>query len=221
MSASSGAGTGSLPEHSAVDESWVIRRAEQLLAEGNPGWARETIEAASGMFGRRAEFLWLLADSEFASGNVEAARECLDEALAAAPRSAVSVARQIRSLKTWGYWREALFAIQEAPQELRDDPLVRSEAGNFYRACVCPAHAVDSYGSPASLPRSARASRRWAWLRSGGPATAWRKRMRLWEERSLLDLWRTPAYIASLSTVGGIDTQRLPKMVPIDSPVSR
>jgi hypothetical protein len=192
-----------------VDEAWVIRRVGELLAEGDLGNARAIARDALEAFGRRSDLLWLMADAEFASGDLIAGRGYLDEAFAAGARDAASAARQIRTLHRAGFWREALSVIQSVPGELSEDPLVRIEAGDFYRACQCPAHAADSYGTGPSLPRPARMSRRWCWLRSGGPSGRLRRRSRASEELSLQELWYPPAHIAVLSAVEGLDSRQV------------
>jgi hypothetical protein len=187
------AGSASQAGPSAVaDEAWVIRRVGQLLAEDDLQNARAIVRDALEAFGRRSDLLWLLADAEFAGGDLIAGREYLDEALAAGPRDAASAARQIRTLRGAGFWREALSVIQAVPGKLREDPLVRTEAGDFYRACQCPAYAAHSYGLGPGLPRLARMSRRWCWLRSGGPSGRLRRRSRASEEFSLQELWYLP-----------------------------
>jgi hypothetical protein len=191
-----------------LDEEWVIRRAAELLAVGDSRWAGDIVRDALDAFGRRPDLLWLLADAEFAGGDPVAGRRHVDEALAAGTGDAASVARQIRTLRGAGFWREVLSVVQAVPGELGEDPLVRTEAGNFYRACQCPALAVDSYGQATSLSRSARTSRRRCWLRSGGPWRRMRLRSRAREERCLQELWYPPAYTASISAVDGLDTRQ-------------
>ena len=196
-------------ESAVVDEAWVIRRAGELLAEDDLQSARAIVRDALEAFGRRSDLLWLLADAEFAGGDFIAGREYLDEALAAGPRDAASAAREIRTLRGAGFWREALSVIQAVPGELRGDPLVRTEAGDFYRACKCPAYAADSYSQGPGLPRPARTSRRWCWLRSGGPSRRLRRRSRASEEHSLQELWYPPAHITALSAVEGLDSRQV------------
>ena len=199
-------------QRAVVDEAWVVRRAGELLSEGDPRHAREIVRDALDAFGRQAELLWILADAEFAAGDLIAGREYLDEALAAGQGDPASVARQIRTLRDAGFWREALSAVQAVPGELREDPLVRAESGNFYRACLCSAHAVISYGMVRGLPRPSRMARRSCWLRSGGPFGRLRRKVRAWEEMSLQDLWYPPGYIASISAVDGLDDRQVQRV---------
>ena len=189
----------------AVDAAWVVLRAGELLAGGRARSAREIVREALDTFGRRSDLLWVLADVEFADGDFLAGRECMAEALAATPSKPGSVARQIRVLRGNGFWREALSAVQAVPADMRGDPLVWAEAGIFYRACGCPAHAAGSYGPRRSLPFPARATRRWCWLRSGGPAGRLRRKAYAWEEMVLQDLSHPPGYIGSISGVKGVD----------------
>jgi hypothetical protein len=63
--AGSAAGAG---HRAVVDEAWVVRRAEELLAEGDPRYAREIVRDALDTFGRQADLLWIMADAEFANG---------------------------------------------------------------------------------------------------------------------------------------------------------
>lgn len=183
----------------------MVRRAGELLAEGNPRYAREIVRDALEAFGRQPELLWILVDAEFAAGDLIAGREYLDEALAASRGGSASVARRIDTLRVAGFWREALSVVQAVPGELRGDSLVRAASGDFYRACRCPAHAVGSYGTGRGLPGMARMARRSCWLRSGGPSGRLRRKARAWEELSLQALWYPPAYIAGISAVDGLD----------------
>lgn len=200
-------------QRALVDEAWVVRRARELLAEGDPRYAREIVLNALDTLGRQADLLWLLADVEFANGDLIMGRKYLDEALTAGPDDdPASVARQIKTLGGAGFWREALSAVQAVPGELREDPLVRAESGNFYRACQCPAHAVDSYGTSRGLPRPASMARRSCWLRSGGPSGQLRRKVRAWEELSLQELWYPPGYIASISDVDGLDNREVQRV---------
>jgi hypothetical protein len=187
-----------------ADESWVIRRAAEIARDGSPGQAGELVRDAMGVLGRRPDLLWVLARAELADGDLAAGREHLDEAVAAGPRDAASVARQVTALSGAGFWRDALAVVREAG-DLRGDPLVRTAAGNFFRACHCPAHAADSYGPSIGLDRPARMSRRWCWLSSGGPSARLRRAAEAQEETSLQELLHPPAYMASLSSIDGLD----------------
>jgi hypothetical protein len=195
-----------------VDKAWVIRRAEELLTEGNPRFAREIVRQALDAFGRQADLLWIMADAELANGDVIAGREHLDEALAAGPLDGSSLARQIGVLRRGGFWRQALSVVEAIPEELREDPALRAEAGNFYRACECPAHAVDSYGRRRGLPRSLGVTRRWCWLRSGGPSRWLRQKALAFEEMSLQDLRNSSGYIDSMSAVDGLDDRQVQRV---------
>ncbi len=165
---------------------------------------REALDA----FGRRADLLWAQAEAEFACGDAVAGRESLAEALAASAGEPTAVTRQIRILGSNGFWREALSAVQVLPGDLRENPLVRSAVGNFYRACGLPAHAADGYGPRHGLPRTARASQLWCWLRSGGPFSLLRRKSFAREEKVLQVMWRPPTYITSISDVEGLDAQQ-------------
>ena len=57
-------------QRAVVDEAWVVRRARELLAEGDPRYAREIVRNALDTLGRQADLLWLLADVEFAAGDL-------------------------------------------------------------------------------------------------------------------------------------------------------
>lgn len=197
---------GGQPE--VTDAVWVIRRAEELLTERDPLSAREIVREALEVYGRRAGLLWVLAEAEFAVGDAVAGREFLAEAVAASPRDHASVTRQIRFLRNNGFWREALSAVQSLPGEVREDPLVRAAAGDFYRACGCPAHAADTYGPRYGLPSAARTSRWWCWLRSGGPFGLLH-RSAYAREKTMLQALRHPSgYISSILDVEGLDVRQ-------------
>jgi hypothetical protein len=192
-----------------TDASRVVRRAEELLAEGDSRSARELLREALDTFGRHADLLWVLADAEFAGGDAVAGRECLAEVIAASSREPVSVTRQVKVLCGNGFWREALSAVQVLPGDLCQEPLVRAAVGDFYRACGCPAHAADGYGTGNGLHRAARASRRWCWLWSGGPFDMLRRKAFAWEEMVLQSLRHPSGYIGSISDVSGLDARQM------------
>jgi hypothetical protein len=188
-----------------TDAAQVVRRAEELLAQGEYRTAREIVGEALAVSGRRADLLWVLAEAEFACGDTIAGRHCLAEAVAASSGEPIVAARQIRILRSNGFWRDALSAVQALPGDLREDPLVRAAVGDFYRLCGLPAHAADSYGPGHALSRAARASRQWCWLRSGGPSGLLRRKSLAWEEMVLQALSRPSGYISSISDVEGLD----------------
>jgi hypothetical protein len=209
MSGLRASGSAAAASQAAIaDKAWAIKHAREVLALGNPRFAREIVREALDAFGRQADLLWLLADAELANGDVVAGRECIDEALAAGPLDPASLAGQIRILRSGGFWRQALLAVEAVPEELREDPLLRAEAGNFYRVCECPAHAVDSYGRRQGLPRSSRVARRWCWLRSGGLSGSLRQKALAFEEMSLQDLRCSSGYIVGISAVDGLDSRQ-------------
>jgi hypothetical protein len=195
-----------------VDKAWVIRRAGEVLALGNPRFARDIVRQALETFGRQADLLWILADTELANGDVIAGLASLDEALAVGPLDPASLARQIRILRGCGFWRQALSVVEAVPEDLRGDPVLQAELGNFYRACECPGHAVDGYGRRWDLPRASRAARRWCWLRSGGPSRWLRQRAVALEEVSLQDLRHSSGYIDGVSAVEGLDSRQVQRV---------
>jgi hypothetical protein len=77
---------GEVSQPAAVDTTWVVRHAGELLAEGEARSAREIVREALETCGRQADLLWILADAEFADGDHIAGRQCLDEAVDASPR---------------------------------------------------------------------------------------------------------------------------------------
>jgi hypothetical protein len=186
----------------------MLYRASELLDEGDPGSAREVIQAAIAACGRQPELLWALADAEFAEGDCDSGREHLDEAVAASPGDPSSVARQIRALRLGKFWREALSIVQGLSPQLRADPLIRAEVGDFFRACDCPAHAFDAYASAGGLPRAARTARRRCWLRQGGPSARLRGRALEGEVRALDDLSSPASYIAAMRDVEGLSDRQ-------------
>jgi hypothetical protein len=164
----------------------VVRRAEELLDDRDVLEARRLIEEALDAGGSRAILLWALADVDFADTDLVAARARLAEAVDEGGREPAAIARQVRVLRRNGLWRDALLAVEAIPADERRDPLIRAETGDFYRGCGCHAYASDCYGARDGLRRSTKATRRWCWLRSGGPLTRLRSRVRQWEETKLL-----------------------------------
>jgi hypothetical protein len=192
----------------AVHVAWVVRRARELLDDGNRRSARELVCDAMDQAGRCGDLLWILAEVEFADDDVMAGRDCLAEALAASGQEPASVARQIRALRSSGCWREALLAAEAVPAGMRQNPMVRSEVGNFYRSCGCPAQAAESYGSPHGLRRPVKAARMWCWLRSGGPAASLHRKAREREEVLLGILRRPPGHISTLADIADLDSRQ-------------
>ena len=188
-----------------MDAAQALQRSQEMLADRDLLTAREFVRGALEAFGRSAELLWILAEVEFARGDVVAGRECLIEAMAARPHDSASAARQIRLLRAYGFWRETLCAVHGISADVHDDPIVWAEAGDFYRACGCPAHAASAYGSGRGLRRSALVARRWCWLRSGGPSRLVRRKACAQEETLLEGLRHPSAYTRSIHSVEGLD----------------
>jgi hypothetical protein len=186
----------------------AAQSARRLLDEGHVRAAREVIQDALDAEDRHAELLWVLADVEFADGDLIAGRDHLAEAFEASGRQPADVARWIRALRRNRLWREALLTIETLPVPASDDPLVRAEVGAFYQACGCHAHAAERYGPGQGLTSSARAMRRWCWLWSGGPSKALHARLRNWEGARLLPtLRRRPSYLKQLDKARLEDSQ--------------
>lgn len=184
----------------------ATQRVEDLLDDGHVRAARKLVAEALDAGGNRKDLLWPLADVEFADHDLEAGRSRLAEAVEANDRDAAAISRQIRVLYRNGLWREALLAVESIPADVRSNPLVRAEAGGFYRGCGCHAHAVNSYGPRDGLPRTAKAARRWCRLRSGGPSVRIRRTVRAWEESELLArLRRRIPYADQLGEVAGLE----------------
>jgi hypothetical protein len=168
-----------------------VHRAEQrardlLDAEDVPAARQVTAEALRD-WPDRPELLWLLADVEFADGDQKAAMCCLTEAVKAKGGDAAAISKQIGALSENRLWRETLTTVKRIPERVRDDPLVRTAIGDFYRILGCHGHAVsDGYRESSGLSSSAREKRRRSWLRSGGPFTFVRRRVDTWEESQLL-----------------------------------
>lgn len=202
---SDGAAVSGSPADSVVD---AVRRADELIEDGETKAARALIEAAIKKHSQPAcpDLLWVLADVEFADGDPEAALCRLREAVQASGDKAGSAGRQIRTLSRNRLRGEALDVIEGLDDDLRRDPMVRDATGRFFVARGCYAHACDGYGRRSGLPRSAKLHRRLAWLASGGPLRAVRGTMREWEEAKLLStLRRTSSHLQRLDQVAGID----------------
>jgi hypothetical protein len=203
--------TGSMEggESVAVDSvSSAVRRAGKLLDDGDVREARDLITEALDAGGTRAVLLWTLADVEFADADLVAGQALLAEAVAESGQEAAGVARQIHVLSRNGLWRDVLLAVEEIPEDARRDPLVRAEAGDFYRSCGCPAHAIECYGPRGGLRRSARTARRWCRLRSGGPFALIRRKIRSREETNLLNKLRQGRSNTRLLDKAGLDERQ-------------
>jgi|SRR5215475_3095158 len=198
-----GAAEGSLSNSDPAQA--VVRRAEELLDEGDVCTARKMIVEALDAGESHADLLWALADVEFADGNLGAGSNGLTAAVDATGRDAAATGRQIRVLYLNDMWREALLAAERISASLRDDPLVRAEVGRFYQGCGCYAHAADGYKQGDGLPRRVRAARRWCWWRSGGPSARLRRKVCVWEESELLRGLRQPVrFTDQLDKVPGL-----------------
>jgi hypothetical protein len=157
-----------------------------LLASGDIGAARRAITESLAATPGKADLLWVLADVEFADGDLQEGMGCLGQAVTVSDGDSQAASRQIRTLAENRLWRETLGVIEHMPAEIGEDPLLRTAAGDFYRACGCRAHAVGGYGDISGLALSARARRRLSWLSSGGPFPFVRHRMKVWEDSRLL-----------------------------------
>ena len=164
----------------------IEQRARELLKAEDVSAAREVTEEALRTSPNRPELLWLLADVEFADDNQQAGMCCLAKAVEASGGDAGAIGRQIEALSENYLWRGALIAIEHLPAQVRDNLVVRTAVGDFYRAVACHAHAIDAYGDRTALSSSTRAKRRLSWLRSGGPFMLVRRRIDSWEESQLL-----------------------------------
>ena len=184
--------------------------ARRLLDDGFARVAREVAEDALATGKRTSELLWVLADIEFADGNLVAGHDFMAEAFEASRRQPADVARRLRGLRRNLLWREALLAVENLPADVAGDPLVRAEIGAFYQSCGCRAHAAQGYGPRRGLTSGAAAMRRWCWLWSGGQSKTLRERLGNWEEARLLPtLRRRRGYVEQLDATGLSDKQVL------------
>jgi tetratricopeptide (TPR) repeat protein len=166
------------------------RRAAEFLGSGDNGQARRVIAEALAASPDEADLLWVLADVEFADGDLQEGMRCLERAVTASGADGRAAGRQIRTLTQNRLWREALRVLEHVPAEIAEDPLLRTAAGDFYKERGCRAHAAGGYGEIIGLARSARARRRVAWLVSGGPFPSVRRRINAWENSRLLSRMR-------------------------------
>jgi hypothetical protein len=168
------------------DDLDAVRRATALLGGGDTAAARKVAEDALAAARPGTDLLWVLADIEFADGDLQAGMRFLMEAAEVDGQDGAAFSRKIKALSSNRLWRDALFAIEHVSAHLRNDPLVRESAGDFYRARRCPAHSVDAYGDRAGLSPAARTRRLRSWVYSGGPIRFLRSRIAAWEESALL-----------------------------------
>lgn len=164
------------------------QRAVDLIGVEDFPAAREVVENALAASPNDSDLLWVLAEIEFADGMLLTGVQCLAKAADASGRDASAVSRQIRTLTEKSLFREALKVIDQTPEQLGDDPLVRSEIGDLYYILSCPAHAFLGYGKWSGFPRWRAIS----WLYSGGPFSFVRRRASAWEESELLSVLREP-----------------------------
>jgi hypothetical protein len=88
---------------------------------------------------------------------------------------------------------------------------IRTWTSAGHRSRTVNATAV--YGSRHSLGRHAEMSRRWCWLRSGGPSALVRRNVRAWEEAKLLPLLRRSLiYARQLDGIAGLDNMQAQKL---------
>lgn len=204
---------GSFSDRADDDVDKAVRDAGMLLEDGDTSAARAVLDTAIAAHSPviRPEFLWVLADVELAEGDLAAGMRCLSEAGITRGQDAVSVSRQIRTLSRNRLRRDALSAVEAAPAEVRDDPLVREAIGEFYAQRGCYAHAVKAYGRSSGLSSSAMLWCWLTWITSGGPITRIRDRMYAWEEsKPLTEIRRVRGYLRHLDQVAEIsDKDRL------------
>jgi hypothetical protein len=188
----------------------AAQAARRLLDDRFVRDAREVVQDALATGERDPELLWVLADAEFADGNLVAGHDVLAEAFEASGKQPADVARQLRVLRRNLLWREVLLAMEKLPAAVAGHALVRAEIGAFYQSCGCHARAAQGYGPRQGLTSSARAGRRLCWLWSGGPSKMLRERIGSWEDATLLPtLGRRPGYLRQLDTTGLADRQVL------------
>jgi len=113
------------------------QRAKELLNVGDVQAAREVINEALGTSRSKHDLLWVLADAEFADGDLQAGMRYLTEAVAASGGDAASISTHIQALAKKRLWREALMVVEHLPNQVRDDPVVRTAVGDFYGARGC------------------------------------------------------------------------------------
>jgi hypothetical protein len=185
------------------------QQVAQLLDMGEIHAARDSVEQAIRESGRNAEFLWLLANVEFADGDSVAGASLLAEAVQVAGEEDVgAVGRQIHTLAIHKQCRLALLIVESLPSQASESPHVRSAVGAFYEACYCSAHAVYGYGAETGLQDYDLARRRCSWLRSGGPFDLIRGRLYSWEESALLSqLRRNIKANVELESIPGIEAR--------------
>ena len=191
----------------------IEQRARELLKAEDVSAAREVTEEALRTSPNRPELLWLLADVEFADDNQQAGMCCLAKAVEASGGDAGAIGRQIEALSENYLWRAVLIAIEHLPAQVRDNLVVRTAVGDFYRAVACHAHAIDAYGDRTALSSSTRAKRRLSWLRSGGPFMLVRRRTDSWEESQLLARLRkgrrASAQLGAVPNLDSLEAHRL------------
>lgn len=199
----------------------VVRNASVLLEDGDTVAARAVLmdALAAQTPGAGPELLWVLADVEFAEGDLAAGMRCLSKAGRVCGWNAESVSRQIRTLSRNRLRRDALSAVESAPDEVRDNPLVREAIGDFFTARGCRAHAIDGYGQRTGLSPAGKLWRRIAWVTSGGPFTRLRRRVYTWEESRLIpEMRRVRSCFRQLEGIAGLDNrQRLQVRARIDN----
>ena len=193
-----------------LDVAQVVRRARQALTVGgSPRWARDIVLAGLDKFGRSADLLWVLAEIEFIDGDVAAGRDAMKEASTLDPTSPALIIKSLRMLGGSGCWQEALAIIRSIPASMHQEPLVRTESGNFYWLCKCPAHAVAAFGKPKDLPRQSRKVWLSCWLRSGGPVNSLRRRALSWEAEALQVLDEPPPHVEAVCGVPELDPRQV------------
>lgn len=204
------------PVEQSVDTDlvWSVESSVRaLLDDGDVRGARVVVQEALETGQGHPDLLWTLADIDFSAGDVVSGRSRVMEAFAASDKETAVIARRISTLRRNRLWHDALLAVEEIPADMRSDALVRAEAGAFYQDCGCCAHATDAYESRRSLGRHARTSRRWCWLRSGGPSALIRRKARAREDAKLLpELRRSLIYARQLDGIAGLDSMQVAEL---------
>jgi uncharacterized protein HemY len=93
----------------------AISNAKDFLDDGEARAARKILEEALATSARHPDLLWLLADAEFADGDLVAGRGQVAEAVLLSGGDAAAAGRQIGVLSRNGLLREALLAAEKIP----------------------------------------------------------------------------------------------------------
>jgi tetratricopeptide (TPR) repeat protein len=183
-----------------VPEAVALVIDQGVVLHNDPVRLRELITTALAEHGRHPMLLLRLADVEDDHGSQHACAALAAEALRAADEDPLIVSGSIRSLWATDYDADALRAIADLSDQLRDSLAVREAAAEVYASWRLNAHALAALGR-SGLDSGTWTLRRNCWRRTGGPIRPIRSAITSREIALLSDLGLSARQVTGLAVL--------------------